>query len=234
MKAKTRLSSLTAKIWRTRSRVPALTLLVCAALATLMFAASPPLAAPSASAQSPYSATIIKTSQYSAPLCPGTSINYVITFTTTSSPTTPPVNATIHDPLPAGVTYVAGSAIGGATYNAGLNRIEWQGVLLPTGPNNHVTIGFGVTMNAGVATGTAIDNTATGTLSSTPAVVVQSSASDTVFCGMATYTPTATPTRTATPTVTRTPTPTRTPTRMRTTTELALAGNDQVRKHLHE
>jgi hypothetical protein len=31
------------------------------------------------------------------------------------------------DPIPAGLTYVGGSATGGAVYNAGQNRIEWAG-----------------------------------------------------------------------------------------------------------
>jgi uncharacterized repeat protein (TIGR01451 family) len=179
------------------------------------------LAAP-ASAQSPYSATIVKTSRFTALLCPGTRINYSINFANTSSPTTPPVTASIHDPLPAGVTYVAGSATGGATFNAALNRIEWQGTLPPTAPNNRVTINFGVTVNAGVANGTVIRNTATGTLTSglTPVVEVQSTTNDTVFCATATptVTPLHSPTPTVTPTVTRTPTPSRTPTRTPTRT----------------
>ena len=113
---------------------------------------------------------------------------------------------------------MAGSATGGATYSAGLNRIEWSGTLSPMPPNNRASISFRVRVNGNVATGTAINNTATGTLVRVPPVQVQSSTSDTVLCGTATYTPTATPTRTATPTVTRTPTQTLTPTATRTPT----------------
>lgn len=40
---------------------------------------------------------------------------------------------TLVDPIPANSTYVAGSATGGLTYNAGLNQMEWSGVLPPSG-----------------------------------------------------------------------------------------------------
>jgi len=230
MKANTRPSTLAAQIWRAFRRIPTPTLLRRVALAALLFAVAATSIAPSVSAQSGYSATIVKTSQYTAPLCPGTEITYFVILTNTSASTTPPLAANINDPLPANVAYVAGSATGGAAFNAGLNRIEWSGTLFPMAPNNRASISFRVRVNAGVATGTAINNTATGTLASTPAVQVQSSASDTVLCGTATFTPTATPTRTATPTatptrtptatptITRTPTPTRTPTRTLTPT----------------
>jgi uncharacterized repeat protein (TIGR01451 family) len=176
------------------------------------------LAAPPASAQSSYSATITKVSRPAAVVCPGTDIAFSITLTNTSSPTTPPVSASISDPLPAGVTYVAGSVTGGASFNAAGNRIEWQGTLPPTAPNNKVTISFQVTVNAGVGNGTLINNTATGVLTpiSAPMVQVQASTADTVFC--ATPTPTATPLYSPTPTRTSTSTPTRTPTRTPTAT----------------
>jgi uncharacterized repeat protein (TIGR01451 family) len=50
---------------------------------------------------------------------------YTITIVNSSG-----VNATgvsMIDPIPAGLTYVNGSVTGGAVYNAGQNRIEWNG-----------------------------------------------------------------------------------------------------------
>lgn len=41
---------------------------------------------------------------------------------------------TLTDPIPAGTTYVDESVRGGASYNAGLNRIEWAGILTATDP----------------------------------------------------------------------------------------------------
>jgi len=193
-------------IWQAKYRIAlSLTLL-------LLLAAAP------VSAQVGYSATITKTSQYTAPLCPGSEITYRVELTNTSASTTPPLAAEISDPIPANAAYVAGSATGGATYNTALNRIEWSGTLGPMPPNNRASISFRVRVNGNVATGALINNTATGTLVRVPPVQVQASTGDTVLCGTATYTPTATPTRTATPTITRTPTVTPTPTLTRTPT----------------
>jgi hypothetical protein len=73
----------------------------------------------------------------------------------------PANGTTMVDPIPDGVSYVNGTVTGGATYNAGLNQIEWNG---DVGPNSTVTITFmvDVTAESGVVTNTAtIDHAAT-------------------------------------------------------------------------
>ncbi|MCL4869101.1 MAG: DUF11 domain-containing protein [Anaerolineae bacterium] len=72
-------------------------------------------------------------------------------FSTVAAPST-----TLVDPIPAGTTYVAGSATNGAVYNSTLNQIEWSGTV-PA--NGQVEITFLVTVAA--APGTLITNTAT-------------------------------------------------------------------------
>lgn len=69
--------------------------------------------------------------------------------------TLPSTATTLVDPIPTGVTYVAGSVTGGATYNSALNQIEWSGVV-PA--QSTVEITFQVT--ASVLSGT-ITNSAT-------------------------------------------------------------------------
>jgi len=72
----------------------------------------------------------------------------------------PANNATLTDPLPPGTTYVIGSVSctsGTCSYNAGLNQIEWGGVV-PVGGN--ITISFQADTD-GIACGTSVVNTAT-------------------------------------------------------------------------
>jgi len=59
----------------------------------------------------------------------GQEITYTISLTNSGFSTSP---VTVIDPLPAGTTYVAGSATAGAFYNAALNRIEWSGIVTAT------------------------------------------------------------------------------------------------------
>lgn len=64
------------------------------------------------------------------------------------------VDTSMVDPIPAGTSYITGSVTGGATYNAGLNQIEWNG---DVGPNSTVTVTFMVeaTAASGMVTNTA-------------------------------------------------------------------------------
>lgn len=55
---------------------------------------------------------------------PGDLITYTIEIT---NYTTDPINYTINDVLPAGVTYVPGSVTGGAVYDPATNAITWSG-----------------------------------------------------------------------------------------------------------
>ncbi|MCC7355001.1 MAG: S8 family serine peptidase, partial [Anaerolineae bacterium] len=61
---------------------------------------------------------------------PGSVITYSIAATNTGNLT---ATLTITDPIPTGVSYVEGSATGGAAYDAGENLLRWQGVIPPNG-----------------------------------------------------------------------------------------------------
>ncbi len=61
----------------------------------------------------------------------GDLITYTITLINSGQITA--TQASLYDPLPAGLTYVPGSASGDATYNAEARRIEWQGTIAAYG-----------------------------------------------------------------------------------------------------
>ncbi len=111
-----------------------------------------------------FQAQIEKSAIFPIPLCPGSSISYQITFTNQSSEGTPSLAASIGDPIPAGTTYVAGSASNGSVFINAQNRVVWTGFLGGPALPPSRTIGFTVTVDEGVADGTEITNTATGTL----------------------------------------------------------------------
>jgi len=67
------------------------------------------------------------------------------------------LNASLIDPIPAAVSYVDGSATGGATYNDVEKRIEWHGAVPPRGS---VPISFTVATLPGAAHNTLVTNTA--------------------------------------------------------------------------
>ncbi len=60
---------------------------------------------------------------------PGDILTYTISLVNTSTKYDA-LNLNLLDPIPEHLTYVAGSITGGASYNAGENRIEWTGNLL--------------------------------------------------------------------------------------------------------
>lgn len=82
----------------------------------------------------------------------GSTFTYTIAIVNSSDVNA--VDTSMVDPIPAGVSYVNGSVTGGATYNAGLNQIEWDG---DVGPNSTVTVTFMVeaTAASGMVTNTA-------------------------------------------------------------------------------
>jgi uncharacterized repeat protein (TIGR01451 family) len=67
------------------------------------------------------------------------------------------------DPIPAGTTYVPGSASNGATYNSALNQVEWVGTV---GRYSTEFVTFEVTINA--ASGSTLHNVATVSHASLP------------------------------------------------------------------
>jgi uncharacterized repeat protein (TIGR01451 family) len=100
------------------------------------------------------------TSYKSAPSAVIIGNNIAYTVHVINNGTAPANSATMTDPIPAGTTYVAGSvscSSGACTYNAGLNRIEWSGVVAIGGD---VSISFQVT-STGLPCPTTVVNTAT-------------------------------------------------------------------------
>lgn len=99
---------------------------------------------------------LYSTAQKSAPIAVvgGEPITYTLYVANTGLLTG--TATTIVDPIPAGTTYIAGSVTGGASYNAGLNQIEWSGSI---GVGAAVTVTFAVDP-AGATCGADIVNTA--------------------------------------------------------------------------
>ncbi len=67
------------------------------------------------------------------------------------------LNASLLDPIPAGLDYVAGSVSGGATYNEHANRIEWRGAV---GAGGSVSITFAAQIQPVAQDRTPVTNTA--------------------------------------------------------------------------
>src|SRR5262249_3680536 len=87
---------------------------------------------------------------------PGDTLNYGITISNTGPVGSP--GATITDTLTAGVTFVNGTATGGASYNGGLNAVVWHGAL---GSGAAHSISFKVKVTTSLGSGDTIDNSAT-------------------------------------------------------------------------
>ncbi|MBN2002566.1 MAG: carboxypeptidase regulatory-like domain-containing protein [Anaerolineae bacterium] len=99
---------------------------------------------------------VTKTSVPGTYVRPGGLITYTVSFTNRYIQ---PLALTATDPVPANTTYVAGSATGGATYNATpAPSVVWSGML---GVNETATFSFAVQVGASVPTDTQIVNTVT-------------------------------------------------------------------------
>jgi uncharacterized repeat protein (TIGR01451 family) len=85
---------------------------------------------------------------------PSQTVTYTIGIANDSA--TPSSISTLTDPIPAGMTYVPGSAqvVGGGLLNATSSHVNWQGTLAPS---YHVTVTFGAKLSApsGLITNTA-------------------------------------------------------------------------------
>jgi uncharacterized repeat protein (TIGR01451 family) len=89
-----------------------------------------------------------------APATAETGSRFTYTIVIDNSSDTPALNASLDDPIPAGLTYVPGSVTGGAVFEAAANKIKWSG---DVAPNSAVTITFevDVTAESGWVTNTA-------------------------------------------------------------------------------
>jgi len=93
---------------------------------------------------------------------PGDTITYTLTLANKGND---PLTIALTDTIPAGVTYVAGSATGGASLQDPPGAIVWKGVLANGAQQ---TFTFKVTINANVARGSLITNTVTATVGGVP------------------------------------------------------------------
>lgn len=84
----------------------------------------------------------------------GEVLHYTITLHNRGSGTAPGV--VVHDPLPMGATYVAGSATAGAVYEPERHRVVWQGSV---SPGIEQTIAFAARTDPLAANGSVITNT---------------------------------------------------------------------------
>ena len=120
---------------------------------------------------------------------PGDTITYTLTYTDKLANA---ANVVLTDALPANLTYVPGSATGGASYNAG--TLTWTPGNLSTG--NSGTVTFQAIINAGLAAGTTITNNASITGTQMQAALTSTCAIS-VTLPMLTLTTTANPTAAA-------------------------------------
>jgi len=93
---------------------------------------------------------------------PGDVVTYTLTLANKGND---PLTIALTDTIPAGVTYVAGSATGGASLQDPPGAIVWKGVLANGAQQ---TFTFKVTINANVARGSLITNTVTATVGGVP------------------------------------------------------------------
>jgi uncharacterized repeat protein (TIGR01451 family) len=101
------------------------------------------------------SPTLLNVSDFESPLCPYGYIAYTLALTNPAGNSEQSVVLT--DSIPTNTLYVEGSVLGGADYNSGTNRIEWDGSLEA---GEQITITFVVTVGLTVADGTVINNSA--------------------------------------------------------------------------
>ncbi len=95
---------------------------------------------------------------------PGDTLRYTVVIPNTGDQDA--TGVTFSDPIPANTTYIALSVTataGTATYNAGLDRIDWTGDITA---GTSVTITFDVTVDSGIVVGTVLSNQGTVTYDS--------------------------------------------------------------------
>ncbi len=156
-------------------------------------------------------------------VAPGDAIYYTLRYTNTGEIKL--TNLIINDAIPAGTTYLEGSAnSSGGRYNSALNIVEWGEAALAAGDSGVVSFAVRIplpeTPTPSPTTTATITVTQTPTASLTPTITLTPTATGTPTV-TATSTATITPTTTWTPTATGeapTATPTSTPTETQTPT----------------
>lgn len=107
---------------------------------------------------------LLKAVQTPPQICPGSQLIYTLTLVETSAPTVAAYRTTIIDSLPAQTAYL-GHTGDGATYNASNNTLTWFVSVDPAQPAlEPPTLVYTLTVNSGVADGTLLTNSATGSL----------------------------------------------------------------------
>lgn len=139
---------------------PAATLLAAAWIAALAFAQPAPAQTVGQkeieTRQGVVGVRVEKTAHLAVPLCPGGNVQYTVRIKNIG---TLAGSAKITDPIPEGMTVVAGSWSPGASYDTANDQIVWEAEFLAPGADH--TIGFSVTVDPGVPNGTIV-NQATG------------------------------------------------------------------------
>ena len=106
------------------------------------------------------------------------------TLTATDSGTAPTTPVTLSDTVPAGTTYVAGSATcggqPGCSVGEATGTVTWSGVVVQPGTSHALALSFAVVVDKSDTTGEKIDNTATFTNDGTPSCTTSTCATNTV------------------------------------------------------
>ena len=106
------------------------------------------------------------------------------TLTATDSGTAPTTPVTLSDTIPAGTTYVAGSATcggqPGCSVRDATGTITWSGVVVQPGTSHALALNFAVVVDRTDTTGEKIANTATFTNDGTPSCTTSTCATNTV------------------------------------------------------
>ena len=118
----------------------------------------------------------------------GGTVQYTLAISNAGTSAT---NVMLTDALPAHLTYVAGSATSGGTYNAGTNTLTWSLGAMNAGASAQVT--FQATVNADAVLGSNINNSALAFCTQVPAPVTSNVASFTVSATSLSLTKAVTP-----------------------------------------
>jgi uncharacterized repeat protein (TIGR01451 family) len=111
-----------------------------------------------------------------------TRVTYTLTLTDSGTAATTPV--TLTDKVPAGTTYVAGSATCGGAPDCSVGEatgtVTWSGVVVQPGTPHSLELSFAVVVDKTDTTGEKISNTATFTNDGTPSCTTSTCATNTV------------------------------------------------------